>query len=143
MSRYDDIINLPHHKSLVHKPMSMESRAAQFAPFAALSGYGDAVKETARFTDKEIIIDDGLKEMLNDKLQYLLGRIKSKPYATFTYFIKDKNKDGGKYKTISNKIKKIDLYNQYVVLIDNTKIPINDIINISSDIFNNQIMDYL
>lgn len=131
MSRYDDIINLPHHISKVHKPMSMESRASQFAPFAALSGYGDAVKETARLTDKEIVIDDCLKEMLNDKLQFLLVRIKSKPYATFTYFIKDKNKDGGKYITISNKIKKIDLYNQYVIMIDNTKIPINDIINIT------------
>lgn len=143
MSRYDDIINLPHHVSKTHKPMSMESRASQFAPFAALSGYGDAVKETARLTDKEIIIDDGLKEMLNDKLQFLLGRIKSKPYATFTYFIKDKNKDGGKYKTISNKIKKIDLYNQYIILIDNTKIPINDIINIASEIFNDENFMYL
>ena len=133
MSRYDDIINLSHHTSKVHKPMSMESRAAQFAPFAALSGYGDAVKETARLTDEEIIIDDGLKEMLNDKLQFLLGKIKDKPYTTFTYFVKDINKSGGKYKTVSNRIKKIDLYNQCVILIDNIKIPINDIINIICD----------
>lgn len=143
MSRYDDIINLPHHTSKIHKPMSMESRAAQFAPFAALSSYGDAVKETARLTDKEIIIDDGLKEMLNDRLQYLLGRIKSKPYATFTYFIRDEKKSGGRYKTISNKIKKIDLYNQYVILLDNTKIPINNIINITSELFNDEIINYI
>ena len=131
MNRYDDIINLPHHTSKTHKRMSVESRAAQFAPFAALTGYEDAVKETARLTDEEIIIDDGLKEKLNDKLQYLLSKIKTEPKATFTYFIKDKNKNGGKYKTITNKIKKIDLYNQYIILIDNTKIPINNIINIT------------
>ena len=138
MSKYNDIINLPHHVSKNHKPMSIERRAAQFAPFAALTGYGDAVKETARLTDKEILIDDGLKEMLNDKLQFLLNIIKTKPFVTFTYFIKDQNKDGGKYKTISNKIKKIDLYNQYIILTDNTKIPINDIINITSEVFKNE-----
>lgn len=135
MSRYDDIINLPHHTSKVHKPMSMQARAAQFAPFAALSSYGEAIKETARLTDEQIFIDDNLKEMLNDKLQYLLAKIKYRPQATFTYYIKDKNKNGGKYKTIKEKIKKIDLYNQYIILIDDTKIPINNIINITSDIF--------
>ena len=138
MSRYDDIINLPHHVSKVHKPMSMESRASQFAPFAALSGYGDAVKETARLTDNEIKLDDGIKEIINDKLQCLLCKIKSNPYATFTYFIKDESKSGGKYRTVSNKIKKIDLYNQYVILIDSTKIPINDITDISSELFNDE-----
>ena len=137
MNRYDDIINLPHHTSKTHKRMTPESRAAQFAPFAALTGYEDAIKETARLTDEQIIIDDGLKEKLNDRLQYLLGRIKIQPQATFTYFVKDKNKNGGKYKTITNKIKKIDLYNQYIILIDNTKIPINNIIDITSETFNN------
>lgn len=132
---YADIINLPHHMSQKHPQMSIESRAAQFAPFAALTGFNDAVKETARLTDKKIELDDGLKTLLNDKLQILIDNIKNTPLATFTYFIKDKNKEGGKYITITGNIKKVDMTNSLVILTNKTIIPIIDIINITSKLF--------
>ena len=71
-NNYDDIIDLPHYVSKKRPQMSIEARSAQFAPFAALSGYDEAVKETARLTDKRLEIDDGLKSILNNKLQYVL-----------------------------------------------------------------------
>ena len=89
---YEDIINLPHYESKKHPRMSLEARSAQFAPFAALTGYEDAVKETARLTDKKIEIDEGLKQILNNKLQYILENNDANPEITFTYFISDKKK---------------------------------------------------
>lgn len=132
---YDDIINLPNHISLKHPRMSIEARSAQFAPFAALTGYNDAVKETERLTDKRIEIDDNLKQILNNKLNYILENIDKKPLITIKYFIPDNKKDGGKYIEKPGIIKKIDIINQYIYLYDKTKIPIKEIINITGDIF--------
>ena len=91
---YDDIINLPHPVSKKHPPMSLYARSAQFAPFAALTGYEDAVRETARETNERIEIDDELKLILDGKIQILFEKIKVKPEVTFTYFIPDLRKDG-------------------------------------------------
>ena len=132
---YDDIINLPNHISLKHPRMSIEARSAQFAPFAALTGYNDAVKETERLTDKRIEIDDNLKQILNNKLNYILENIDKKTLIIITYFIPDNKKDGGKYIEKPGIIKKIDIINQYIYLYDKTKIPIKEIINITGDIF--------
>ena len=132
---YEDIINLPHHVSTKHPRMSIEARSAQFAPFAALTGYEDAVKETARITEERIEIDEELKLLLNDRLQIILSNIKDNPEVTFTYFIYDKNKSGGKYITITGNVSKIDMTNGYVILTNKTKIPINEIINITSYLF--------
>ena len=133
--QYDDIINLPHHISKKHPQMSLFARSAQFAPFAALTGYEDAVKETARETYERIEIEDELKSILDSKLQIILGQIKNKPGISFTYFIADSKKDGGKYVVVTGLVKKVDLYNQYIYLADNTEIPINEIIDISGEIF--------
>ena len=133
---YDDIINLPHYVSKKHPQMSIEARSAQFAPFSALTGYDEAIKETARLTDKRIEIDDGLKIILNNKLQYVLEKIKLKPEIIFTYFVYDDKKIGGKYVEKIGVVKKIDMVEQYVMLIDKTKIPILEIINITGEIFN-------
>ena len=133
--KYDDIINLEHHISEKHPQMSRGARAAQFAPFAALTGYDTAIKETARITDKKKEIDEGLKNILNNKLQIILQNIKSNPEITFTYFIKDNKKDGGKYITLKGNVKKIDITNGYIILNDKTKITINDIINITGTLF--------
>ena len=133
---YDDIINLPHYISNKHPQMSIEARSAQFAPFSALTGYDEAIKETARLTDKRIEIDDGLKIILNNKLQYVLEKIKLKPEIIFTYFVYDDKKIGGKYVEKIGVVKKIDMVEQYVMLIDKTKIPILEIINITGEIFN-------
>jgi len=138
---YDDIINLPHFESKKHPRMSLDARSAQFAPFAALTGYEDAVKETARLTDKKIEIDDELKQILNNKLQYILENNDINPEVIFTYFVADKRKTGGKYEEKEGNIKKIDNINGYVILKDKTKIIIDDIINITSEIFN-QINEY-
>jgi len=132
---YEDIINLPHYVSLKHPQMSMDARASQFAPFAALTGYDDEIKETARLTDKRIEIDDGLKVVLNSKLQIIQENIKNNPEVTFTYFVYDKKKTGGKYITKMGIVKKININQQYILLMDKTKIPINEVINIQGCIF--------
>ena len=130
MNNYDDIINLPHHVSKVHPKMSLYNRSAQFAPFAALTGYGDAITETSRLTDKKIIIDDGLRAVINNKLNIIKNNIKNNPYALVTYFIKDKYKDGGMYKTTNGNIRKIDEYDKKVIFTNNLKIKMDDIISI-------------
>lgn len=137
---YSDIINLPHFEPKKHPRMSIEARSAQFAPFAALTGYEAAIKETARLTDKKIEIDDGLKQILNNKLQYILKNIYLDPIITLTYFKKDSKKSGGKYITKEVVIKKIDTIEGNIILKDKTKIKIDDIINITSELFNN--IDY-
>lgn len=133
--QYDDIINLPHHILKKHPQMSLYARSAQFAPFAALTGYEEAVKETARETNERIDIEDELKSILDGKLQIILEQIKNHPEISITYFIADTKKDGGEYVTVTGLVKKVDLYNQYIYLVDNTEIPINEIIDISGDIF--------
>lgn len=129
MNNYDDIINLPHHKSKIHKPMSMENRAAQFSPFSALTGYEDAIRETGRITDIRKNIDDNIKVELDYKLNLLKNDIKHNPRASITYFIKDDKKLGGKYVTIAGRITIINL-NKSIIIIDNIIIPILDIIDI-------------
>lgn len=121
---YDDIINYNYPVSFI----SMESRACQFAPFAALTGYGDEINEASRIVDSKIDISDDLKEEINNKLLIIQNMIK--PYISVTYFVPDKKKSGGKYITISNIVKKIDLYNYEIVFTDKSRILINDIINI-------------
>ncbi len=133
--QYDDIINMEHHKSKKHPPMSLYARSAQFAPFAALTGYEEAVKETAREVGEKIEIDDELKIILDSKIQILSEQIKKKPEVIFTYFIPDRTKQGGKYVSIAGIVKKIDTYSQNIILEDKTEIPINDIIDIYGEIF--------
>ena len=135
MDNYDDIINLSRPKSMYPK-QSISSRSSQFAPFAALTGYDDLVSETARLTSSKRYITDEVKSLLNDKLTYLY-KTKTNTKVTITYFKKDFLKPGGEYLTITNSIKKIDTYKKCIILIDNTIILFNNIIDISSDIFNN------
>lgn len=133
--QYDDIINMEHHVSKKHPQMSLYARSAQFAPFAALTGYEDAVKETARETSERIDIDEELKSILDSKLQILMEQIKNNPEVTITYYIANSRKDGGEYVTVNGIVKKLDVDNQCIYLIDNTEIPINDIIEMSGNIF--------
>ena len=133
--KYDDIINLPHHESKKHPRMSNEARAAQFAPFAALTGYDDAIKETARLTSERIEINEELKAILDAKLQIIHDKISSKPEVTFTYFVPDTKKDGGSYVTVVGNVIKIDEFNQKVILENKTEIPISEIVEITGEIF--------
>lgn len=130
MGKYDDIINLPHHVSKKHPRLSMKQRAAQFAPFAALTGFGDAINETSRITENRIELDDEEKLEIDNILQKLINKISNKPKVTITYFIPDLRKTGGEYKTKIGNLKKIDEYRQLLVLEDKTEIPIKEIIEI-------------
>lgn len=141
MSKYDDIIDLPRPASK-HPKLGDDSRAAQFSPFAALVGYDEQVKEIARLTYKRIEIDDGLREILNNKLNYIADNIHDNPIVSITYFVEDKKKDGGKYKTKEGVIKRIDVVNQEVIFTDKFKVHMKDILSISSNIFKNIEEDY-
>ena len=131
MGKYDDIINLPHYEPKYHTRISMYSRAAQFAPFAALTGYDDAVKETARLTNERIDLDEEAKMMLDAKLQVIREQLSEKPLVTITYFVPDAKKDGGKYVTTNGNVKKIDDYKHLIILDNSLEIPINEIIDIA------------
>jgi len=132
---YDDIINLPHHQSLTRPHMSAYDRAAQFSPFAALTGYEDAVAETARLTDKKVELDEYGKSDLNERLNIIQDTLDEQPKVSITYFLPDKKKSGGEYVTVSGCVKKIDEYEHIVVMLDATKIPIDDIAEINGEIF--------
>ena len=131
MKKYDDIIELPHYVSKKHPQMSKEARAAQFAPFAALTGYGEAVNETARITDRKMELDEETKSIINEKLNIIDTNIKLKPQVTITYFVPDKYKNGGSYETVTGNVRKIDVANNFIVLTNQNKINITDLIRIS------------
>ena len=130
LDNYEDIINLPHHTSKTHPRMSLEARSAQFAPFAALTGYDEIVIETARLTNEKIEIDETIKVIIDSELQLIKEHIKEMPLRTFMYFIHDSKKEGGKYVTVTGNVRKIDEYRNMIVLEDKIEIPINDIIDI-------------
>ena len=136
MGKYDDIINLKRPISK-HPKMSLYQRSAQFAPFAALTGYEGQVKETARLTDRRIELDEEMKLILDLKIQVIKEMLSDNPEVEITYFIPDTRKDGGKYVTIINNVKKIDSYNEHIIMQNNLKIEIKEIININSNIFKN------
>lgn len=134
-NEYDDIINLPHHVSTTRPHMKAIDRAAQFSPFAALTGYDTAVKETARLTDERIELSEDMKNTLSDRLQIIVDRIKDHPEIAITYFQPDAKKKGGSYITVVSTVKKIDEYERIVFMTDGTAIPINEIISIDGQIF--------
>lgn len=135
-NKYADIINLEHHISKRHPQMTMYSRAAQFASFDALTGYEEAVEETARLTSDKIELSDEEKIILNNKIKEIQKNIYKHPKITVRYFIRDSKKDGGKYVTLSQKIKKIDEDTKMIILENDDRISILDIINIENDITN-------
>lgn len=132
---YDDIISLPRHVSVKRPRMSVINRAAQFAPFAALTGHEAAIKETARLTSERIELDQYTKDILNYRLQILADSIKEHHEIAITYFQPDSKKNGGVYVTARGIAKKIDIYERVVVMTDGTVIPTKEIISIEGQIF--------
>lgn len=128
--KYDDIINLPHQISKKYPRMSLEARSAQFAPFSALTGYDEKIRETARLTNKRIEINEELKAILNERLLLIKSQIHTKPNIKVTSFVPDSKKDGGKYITATGKVLKIDEYKQKIFLENKIEIPISEIIEI-------------
>lgn len=129
-NKYEDIINLKRPISKKHPPMPLEERAAQFAPFAALTGYEETITETAREVDKRIELDEEAQNTINRKIQELKQQIVTKPIVSITYFQKDLRKEGGEYITVTEKIRKIDDYKKIIVLENKTEIPIREILDI-------------
>lgn len=133
--QYDDIINLPHHQSKTRPHMSLTDRAAQFSPFAALTGYDAEVKEAARVTDEKIELSEEMSFRLDEKLRILQEHMGEYPQVSITYFLPDERKDGGSYVTVTETVKRIDEYGRQIVLTDGSQIPIKDILEMSGDIF--------
>lgn len=133
--KYDDIINVPRHISRRHKQMPLSDRAAQFSPFSALSGYGDAVKETARQTDERIYLSEDAKAIINDKIRILSETSNSKP-VSITHFVPDDKKTGGQYITDTGTVKKIDGYNKVIKMNNGAIIAFKDILDIDGQVFN-------
>ena len=129
-ARYNDIINLPHHVSKKHPPMTMENRAAQFAPFAALTGHGDAIKETARLTQSRTEIGIDAADAIDRALVTIQERIREKPVVSITYFVKDRLKQGGEYVTVTAEVLKLDT-NENTVVTTRGRIPVKDIAEIN------------
>lgn len=132
---YEDILNLPHHVSKTRPQMSMLDRAAQFSPFAALTGYDDAIKETGRLTDEKIEMDEDREAALDMKQAYLIEMIDEQPEISITYFLPDTKKSGGAYVTVTGNLKRFDEYERLLILTDGKKIPMDDIADIESDLF--------
>lgn len=133
--KYDDIINLPHHVSKKHPQISLHDRAAQFSPFAALTGHKAAINETARLTDEKQILSEDVIAKLNEQLNLIKENIGTNQTVTITYFVPDDKKSGGAYISNTGVVKKINEYNHTVVLTDKTVIPIEQISEMQSDIF--------
>lgn len=129
--KYNDIINLPHHVSEKHVRMTIEERSAQFAPFSALTGYDDVIKETARETNSRIEINEEQKTILNKKLLLIKEKIHNRPKITVTYFIPDVKKDGGKYIEVTENVVKIDEYDRKIILENGEEVQIEEIIGMS------------
>ncbi len=127
MSDYKDIIDRPHHTSKTRKRMSTLNRAAQFAPFAALTGYEASIAEAKRLTDQKLELDDKMTEILNQKLNFIKEHIADRPEVTVTYFVPDSKKSGGKYVTLVGNVRLIDQIENSLILTDKTEISISEI----------------
>lgn len=128
--KYDDIIGLPHHQSKERAHMSLYDRAAQFAPFAALTGHEEAIEETARITDEKIALDETAIEKINEKLYEISQHLSEKRNVSITYFRPDTHKSGGAYLTDVGTIKKMDDMEKVIIMDSGMKISMEQIIEI-------------
>ena len=133
--KYDKIMRLPHHVSKTRPQMPMSDRAAQFAPFAALTGYDAAIKETGRLTDERIELDVEALSALDMKYQLLMEALDEAPEVTITYFQPDERKAGGKYVSAVGAVKKIDDFERRITMRDGTRIPTDDVLSIDGELF--------
>lgn len=130
---YDDIVELPHHVSSTRPQMSMQDRAAQFSPFAALTGYDAAISETARLTDTKIVLSKDAQAALDLKMAMIRSQLSSHPFVTIVYFVPDELKEGGAYLTHTGQIKRIDDVERIIVMVDGIKIPFDDVFDLNGE----------
>ena len=135
MEKYKDIINLPHKQSSKRPHMSLQDRAAQFAPFAALVGYDDAIKETGRLTDERIEMSEEKLAVLNARYQILVDHLGAEPEVAITYFVPDIYKTGGSYITTTGVVKKLDTYERLITMVDGARILMDDVLTLEGEIF--------
>ena len=133
--KYDEIANLPHHVTETRPQMPMSDRAAQFAPFAALTGYDSAIRETERLTDERIELDEEALTALNLRYRLLMDALGKEPEVEITFFKPDERKSGGEYVTVNGAVKNIDDFERLITMQDGMKIPMNDILSIDGEIF--------
>ena len=126
-NRYDEIMELPHHVSKTRPQMPLSDRAAQFAPFAALTGYDSAIKETGRLTDERIELDEEALTALDRKYQLLMDTLDDAPEVTIIYFQPDARKAGGQYVSATGTVKKVDTFGRQILLQDGTRIPLDSV----------------
>lgn len=134
-SKYDEIMGLPHHVSRTRPQMPMSDRAAQFAPFAALTGYDSAIKETGRLTDEKIELDEEALTALDMKYQFLMDALDDAPEVTITYFQPDERKAGGKYVSAVGVVRKVDDFERRITMQDGAKIQMDDVLSIDGELF--------
>ena len=131
---YSDIIDLPHHQSKTRKHMSLHDRAAQFAPFAALTGYSEAIKETGRLTDRAPDMSEQAKAELDEKLEILRWLLPERPEVSVTFFTEDLRKSGGRYQKITGKVKRIDEFSRRMIMEDGNQIRIDEVTGLEFEI---------
>ena len=130
MEKYREIIGLPHHVSKTRPQMPMSDRAAQFAPFAALTGYDSAIKETGRLTGERIELDEEALTALDRKYQLLIEALDDAPEVTIIYFRPDERKAGGQYVSATGTVKKVDTFGRRILLQDGTRIPLDSVFDL-------------
>lgn len=134
-SKYENMLDMPHYEPRNHPRMTMEQRAAQFAPFAALTGYSAAIAETGRLTGSRVVLEEDDLQALDRRMSYLKEHLKDCPEVEFTYFKPDALKDGGEYVTVTGTVKKIDEPSGTVFLTSGERIPASDILDLDGEIF--------
>ncbi|MBQ4651402.1 MAG: hypothetical protein IJB78_01650 [Oscillospiraceae bacterium] len=135
MNEYRDIINLPHHVSQKRRPMGRRERAAQFSPFAALTGYDAVIAESGRLTGERIELSEDSRAVLDAKQQLLLEHLAERPEIVITYFLPDEFKEGGAYVCIKGRVKKLDCIERLIIMIDGKKIPMDEVISMEGEFF--------
>ncbi|MCC8105721.1 MAG: YolD-like family protein [Clostridiales bacterium] len=132
---YQDIINLPHHVSPKRPHMSMTDRAAQFSPFAALTGYDAAVRETARLTDQRMELNEEEQQKISERITLLKSHLNESPVVEIMYFISDERKSGGEYCTVTGVVKKLDEFHRTLIMTEGTRIPVEEIVGLGGAMF--------
>ena len=132
--KYDDIIDLPHPTSQNHPRMSLHDRAAQFSPFAALTGHHAAIAETGRLTDQRIELDESEIARVDAELQHLQELLPGRPTVSITYFAPDERKNGGSYQTVTGEVKRIDAVAGMIQMTDRREIPIKDVFSVELEL---------
>ena len=137
-SRYEDMLELPHHISRERPQMAMEERAAQFSPFAALTGYGDAIRETGRLTERQLELEPDVKDRLNEKLRLLMELPSPRPEVSIVYFLPDEKKEGGSYVSVRGRVKKVAANSRQIVMENGGRIPLEAVMELDGDIFSSE-----